>query len=274
MSSGEATRRVAVQRVVSASGGDASPPALSDLVAVESPLQVLLDGEPFSVIMRTPGDDEALALGFLHAEQVIATRGDVIAIEATHDSDAGDRVDVRLGPDARRTPDQERRRVDVNAACGMCGRVRIESLTFDRAPLSADWLVDAALIASLPERLRAEQRAFDATGGLHAAGVFDLQGALVAAAEDVGRHNAVDKVVGRLLQGDALPAHRTMLAVSGRLAFEIVQKAWLAGIPLVAAVSAPSSLAVELAGQAGLTLAGFVRGAQFNVYAHGERIGL
>jgi FdhD protein len=268
--SADATRRVSVRRVTA--DGPLSTP-LDDQVAVESPLQVLLDGEPFAVIMRTPGDDEALVLGFLHAESVIATKADAPVVRAASSAEGGDAIDVQLGPLARR-PGDERRHVDVNAACGMCGRVRVESITIDREPLVAGWTVDPALLASLPQRLRAAQHAFDETGGLHAAGVFDLQGALVAAAEDVGRHNAVDKVVGHLLKRGDLPASRLLLAVSGRLAFEIVQKAWLAGIPLVAAVSAPSSLAVELAEQAGLTLAGFVRGAQFNVYAHGERIQL
>jgi FdhD protein len=270
MRSADATRRVSVQRVTSSSS--ARPAPLDDHVAVESPLQVLLDEEPFAVVMRTPGDDEALVMGFLHAEGVIASRADVVEIRAARNAEGGAAIAVRVGPQARRSPADERRRVDVNAACGMCGRVRVESLSIDRPPLAVDWTVDAALVASLPSRLRARQPAFDETGGLHAAGLFDLGGALVAAAEDVGRHNAVDKVVGRMLLDDALPAGRTLLAVSGRLAYEIVQKAFLAGIPLLAAVSAPSSLAVELAEQAGITLAGFVRDGQFNVYAHGARI--
>jgi FdhD protein len=266
----DATRRVSVQRVTTTRGADQAP--LDDRVAVEAPLQVVLDDEPFAVIMRTPGDDEALVMGFLHAESVIASRADVIDIRAARSLEGGDSVVVRVGPQARRSPADERRRVDVNAACGMCGRVRVESLSLDRAPLVVDWTVDAALVASLPLRLRAQQPAFDETGGLHAAGLFDREGALVCAAEDVGRHNAVDKVVGRLLLDAALPASGTLLVVSGRLAYEIVQKAFLAGIPLIAAVSAPSSLAVELAEQAGITLAGFVRGEEFNVYAHCERV--
>jgi FdhD protein len=268
--SADATRQVAVRRVTGGGADDSTP--LHDRVAVESPLQVRLNEEPFAVIMRTPGDDEALVLGFLHAEGVIATRADAPIVNASHSAQNGDAVDVQLGPLARRPTGDDRRRVDVNAACGMCGRVRVESITIARAPLVSEWDVDAALVASLPQRLRAEQRAFDETGGLHAAGLFDLTGGLVAVAEDVGRHNAVDKVVGRLLLRDALPADRLLLAVSGRLAYEIVQKAFLAGIPLVAAVSAPSSLAVELAEQAGVTLAGFVRDGQFNLYTHGGRI--
>lgn len=269
------TRRVAVRRV-----GATAPPSSSpldepsfDRVAVESPLQVILDDEPFAVIMRTPGDDEALVTGFLHAEGVISTWADVAGLATSRDGEGRAAVTVRLAPGVSAPSRGERRQVDVNAACGMCGRVRVESLAIDRAPLVASWRVDAALVATLPARLRAEQHVFDETGGLHAAGVFDRHGALITAAEDVGRHNAVDKVIGRLLMRGLLPLDDALLAVSGRLAYEIVQKAFLAGIPLVAAVSAPSSLAVALAEQAGVTLAGFVRGHRFTIYAHGERIG-
>ncbi len=166
-----------------------------------------------------------------------------------------------------------RRRVDVNAACGLCGRISVDSIDIDRSPLEARWSVASRTIAALPERLRQSQHVFGDTGGLHAAGLFDRRGALIAAAEDVGRHNAVDKVVGRQLRAGGLPLEDAMLVVSGRLAFEIVQKALLAGVPLVAAVSAPSSLAVDLAEAAGITLVGFVREGGFNVYAHPGRIG-
>jgi FdhD protein len=244
-----------------------------DRLAVESPLQVVLGDEPFAVIMRTPGDDEALVAGFLHAEGIVSAWSEVERIEAGQmNAEGRDVAVVRLAPGVSTPVRGERRQVDVNAACGMCGRVRVESIAIDRPPLTASWRVEGSLIASLPVRLRAEQRGFDETGGLHAAGVFDRHGALLAIAEDVGRHNAVDKVVGRLLMEDRLPLADGILAVSGRLAYEIVQKAFLAGIPIVAAVSAPSSLAVDLAEQAGITLAAFVRGTQFNVYAHGERI--
>jgi FdhD protein len=273
-STARTTRRVSIRRVDAA-----APPASSspdepsfDRVAVESPLQVLLDDEPFAVIMRTPGDDEALVVGFLHAEGVVSAWRDVARLATSRDAEGRAAVAVRLAAGVPAPSRGERRQVDVNAACGMCGRVRVESLAIDRAPLVVGWRVDAAVVAALPGRLRAEQHVFDETGGLHAAGVFDRHGALIAAAEDVGRHNAVDKVIGRLLMRGMLPLGDALLAVSGRLAYEIVQKAFLAGIPLVAAVSAPSSLAVALAEQAGVTLAGFVRGHGFNIYAHGERI--
>jgi len=244
----------------------------SDVVAVESPLQVMLDETPFAVIMRTPGDDEALVAGFLLAEGVVSRPDDIVRIDPRRTSSGRDVVAVTLRPGVVSPASAERRRVEVNAACGMCGRVRVESIEIDRAPLVPAWHVDASMVASLPLRLRAEQRVFDQTGGLHAAGLFSIEGALLASAEDVGRHNAVDKVTGRMLLADRLPLGEAMLVVSGRTAYEIVQKAFLAGVPLVAAVSAPSSLAVDLANEAGITLAGFVRDGQFNVYAHPQRI--
>jgi FdhD protein len=240
-----------------------------DRLAVESPLQVIVNGEPFAVIMRTPGDDEDLVAGFLLAEGVLSDAPPG-SFERSRNTSGRDVLAVNLGA----APGVARRRVDVNAACGMCGRVSVESIDVDRAPLDARWSVPAAIVAELPARLRAAQPVFDDTGGLHAAGVFDLSGSLVASAEDVGRHNAVDKVVGRLLRAGRLPLEASILAVSGRLAFEIVQKALLAGVPLVAAVSAPSSLAVDLAQAAGITLVGFARNGAFNVYTHGGRIGV
>ena len=160
----------------------------------------------------------------------------------------------------------------MSSACGLCGRVTIESLHRDGASLPVLWSVSAAVVRSLPATLRATQRGFDETGGVHAAGLFDRDGALVTSAEDVGRHNAVDKVVGRMLRERRLPLEDTLLGVSGRVSFEIVQKALIAGIPLIAAVSAPSSLAIECADIGGLTLAAFVRDERFNVYTHSGRI--
>jgi FdhD protein len=154
----------------------------------------------------------------------------------------------------------------------MCGRLSIESLRSDAPPIRTRWAVSAATLVTLPDRLRAAQRVFDETGGLHAAGLFSSDGRLEGMAEDVGRHNAVDKVVGRMLMQDRLPLSEHLLFVSGRTSFEIVQKAFLAGIPLVAAVSAPSSLAIELAQDSGVTLVGFLRGTSFNIYAHPERV--
>ena len=245
----------------------------SDVVAVELPLQVIVDGAPFAVIMRTPGEDEALVAGFLFAESVISGRHDIARIAAGHTASGWPSVEVVLSATAASLASGDRRHVNVNAACGMCGRVRVESIEIDRPPLTAEWSVERSLVSSLPGRLRTEQHVFERTGGLHAAGLFGLDGNLRAVAEDVGRHNAVDKVIGRLLLDDQLPLSETLLVVSGRTAYEIVQKAFLAGVPLVAAVSAPSSLAVDLAEAAGVTLAGFVRGDRFNVYTHPQRIG-
>jgi FdhD protein len=249
-----------------------------DVVAVEEPMEVRVNGASFAVIMRTPGADRDLAAGFLLAEDVIRGAHELATIEYCEDADAegrdntlnvtviGDaieRLNVRLG---------ERRQVMMTASCGLCGRRTIESLRSRTSAVSGQWTVSADVIRSLPQTLRRAQDVFDTTGGLHAAGLFALDGRLTMLAEDVGRHNAVDKVVGRRLLEDALPLDQSLLMVSGRTSFELVQKALLAGVPLIAAVSAPSSLAIELAEQAGVTLCGFVRGDTFNVYANGRRI--
>jgi FdhD protein len=166
----------------------------------------------------------------------------------------------------------ERRQITTNSSCGLCGRRTIESLSADVAPIEASWTVPGDVLVRLPQQLRAGQTVFDETGGLHAAGLFSPNGVLADVAEDVGRHNAVDKVVGRMLMLEQLPLTNHLLCVSGRTSFEIVQKALFAGIPIVAAVSAPSSLAIDLARTFGVTLVGFVRGDRFNIYAHPERI--
>jgi FdhD protein len=245
---------------------------MADSLAVERALEVRLHGQPFSVIMRTPGDDHALALGFLFSEGVVRQRDDLTGIEAVGDGDA---VDVTLSN--TRLPALagllgSRRNVTMNSSCGMCGRVSADSLDVTGMSLRHDWTVAPQVIAGLPAALRIEQHAFAETGGLHAAGLFDIQGTLVRSAEDVGRHNAVDKLIGHAVSSGNVPLHDRMLVVSGRLSFEIVQKAWLAGVPCVAAVSAPSSLAVDLAERAGMTLLGFVRDGRFNIYAGRERV--
>ncbi len=245
----------------------------SDRVAAEVALEVRLNGEPFAVVMRTPGDDEALAAGFLFSEGVVTRREDVVSIAVDA---AANIADVALSPSRATDLPQllaERRQVATSSSCGMCGRRSLDLLRVDVQPLAATWCVEPTVISSLPDTLRGAQRAFDETGGLHAAGVFTPAGELAAVAEDVGRHNAVDKLVGRALLDGRLPLSDVLLCVSGRTSFEIVQKALMAGIGLVAAVSAPSSLAIELARDSGLTLLGFVRGERFNVYAHVERIG-
>ena len=254
---------------------------VSDLVAVEEPMEVRVNGAPFAVIMRTPGSDRELAAGFLLAEDVIHSSEELGTIEYCQDirdDDEGrentlnvsviggavERLSARLG---------ERRQVMMTASCGLCGRRTIESLRARVPAVAGRWTLPAAVVRRLPDALRKAQRVFDSTGGLHAAGLFSQEGELQLMAEDVGRHNAVDKIIGRRLLEDKLPLDRNLMVVSGRTSFELVQKALLAGIPFIAAVSAPSSLAIELARDANITLCGFVRGATFNVYAHPERIG-
>jgi FdhD protein len=249
-----------------------------DLAAVEEPLEVRLHGRPFAVIMRTPGDDRALAAGFLLSEGVIVGAADLGAVEHCRHPDHPEHhnvVDVFLLGDAAAALDERlagRRQVVTNSSCGLCGRVTIDSLAARAPVLPVAWSVSHELIADLPARLRARQAVFDDTGGLHAAGLFTLDGSCSQAAEDVGRHNAVDKVIGAMLMDEQLPLHSHALVVSGRASFEIVQKAWIAGVGLVCAVSAPSSLAIDLAERAGITLLGFVRDGGFNVYAHQGRI--
>jgi FdhD protein len=250
----------------------------SDHAATEAPLEVRLNGRPFSVIMRTPGADRELTAGFLFSESVVKSAADLGSIESganPQGEHAGNIVDVTLARQSLITLDRlmaERRNVTTNSSCGLCGRVTIESLRIDAPPLPVSWTVAASTLIALPDELRRAQTVFDSTGGLHAAGLFSHDGRLEASAEDVGRHNAVDKVVGRMLLEHRLPLRDCLMFVSGRTSYEIVQKAFLAGISLVAAVSAPSSLAIELAQSSGMTLIGFLRGASFNIYSHGERV--
>lgn len=253
-----------------------------DDVAAEEPLQLILDGDPLSVIMRTPGNDIELALGLLHAERVITSLDDVAAlhisaetheaeraIQVTADLIESNAVDVRLAREAVRRP---RRSFLSSSACGVCGATTMDDLAHDHAPLAPGPVVDAAVLPPLADRLRERQRLFDKTGGLHAAGLFTTAGELVTLREDIGRHNAVDKVVGRAVLDRRIPLENTLLAVSGRAGYEVVQKAIAAGIPILVAVGAPSTLAVATAARFGLTLVGFLRGQRFNVYSAPERI--
>lgn len=248
--------------------------ARQDAAAMEEPMEIRLDGEPFAVIMRTPGADRELVAGFLFAEQLVRRADQIVSIDYCNDPLHAKQLNVLTVRLAPATPPGRpvARRVTTTASCGLCGRRTIESLATAAPRITARWTVAPAVLARLPARLRRRQAAFAKTGGLHAAGLFDPQGRLETIAEDVGRHNAVDKVVGRMLLRGRLPLADRLLLVSGRASFEIVQKAFLAGIPIVAAVSAPSSLAIELARQAGITLLGFVRGSGFNVYSHPFRI--
>jgi FdhD protein len=244
-----------------------------DEVAVEEPLEIRVDGAPLTVTMRTPGHDEELALGFLHGEGLIVATAPPPAAGPTDDL-AANVVEV-AGPLLR---DPGARRFYTTSSCGVCGKGALEevaaALGGAAEPLPPGPVVARALLADLPRRLRTDQPAFARTGGLHATGLFDAAGELLLAREDVGRHNAMDKAVGRALLDGLLPLHERILCVSGRLSFELVQKAALAGAPILVGVGAPSSLAVELAADRGMTLCGFARGdGRVNVYAGGERVG-
>jgi FdhD protein len=254
-----------------------------DQVAAEEPLQLSLDGKPLSIVMRTPGNDLELALGLLWAEQVIRSLDDVARVRISAEAEeseprvsvAGDlvesnQVDVYLRASAGRRPE---RSFLASSACGVCGATTVESLAVDFTRIPPGLTVGAATLPALSDRLREQQRIFESTGGLHAAGLFDEQGELQLLREDIGRHNAVDKIVGRALLDGRLPLARAVLAVSGRAGYEVVQKAVAAGIPILAAVGAPSSLAVATAERFNLTLVGFLRDDRFNVYTAPDRIG-
>jgi len=256
--------------LVRASSGRLEP--VRDHVAVEAPLEVRLNGHSFAVIMRTPGADPDLAAGFLFTEGVIRSAADLERLDPIDGASIMNAVLSRSRAEILPELLDSRRNVSQNSSCGLCGRRTLESLEIDRPALPVEWQLDVNVITGLPALLRRAQHAFDATGGLHAAGLFDLQGRLLGSAEDVGRHNAVDKLLGSALRAAQLPLTGTVLMVSGRASFEIVQKAFLGGVPLVAAVSAPSSLAVDLSQRAGITLVAFVRDDHCNVYAHPERV--
>jgi FdhD protein len=233
-----------------------------DEVAIEEPLEIRVGGDALAVTMRTPGHDEELALGFLVGEGLIDgpraagppadLAGNIVEVEGT----------------LLREP--ARRRFYATSSCGVCGKGALEEIAVMSAPLPDGPVVARGLLAQLPDRL--QQPGFERTGGLHATGLFDAQGELLAVREDVGRHNAMDKVVGRALLDGGLPLHDRILCVSGRLSFELVQKAVVAGAPILVGVGAPTSLAVQAADDRGLTLVGFARGTTANVYSHPQRV--
>jgi FdhD protein len=235
---------------------------VSDVVAVEEPLEIRVDGEALAVTMRTPGHDEELAIGFLYGEGLIDGPRDAGLTEDL----ANNTIEVS-GPLSR---EPGVRRFYTTSSCGVCGKGALEEVAVLSPPVATGPTISRALAAELPSRL--EQPGFERTGGLHATGLFDAGGALVYAREDVGRHNAMDKVIGRALVDRLLPLSGHVLCVSGRLSFELVQKAAVAGAPILIGVGAPSSLAIELAGDRGLTLCGFARGGTVNVYTRPERI--
>ena len=271
-------RHVTSRRIVAVRG--ASLEVRDDRVVGEAPLEIRAAGarqEPVAVAvtMRTPGHEAELAVGFLRTEgliegpEVTGTSGG----DPANLSQPDDTITVRLSVPFDDSKVAERHFI-ATASCGICGKASIDEVALRCAPLAEGPVVSRAVILALPDLLRAAQRAFDETGGLHAAGLFAPNGELIAIREDVGRHNALDKLVGSQVLAGALPLHDRILMVSGRVSFEIVQKAAMAGIPILCAVSAPSDLAVRLADRLGVTLVGFLRGEGFNVYSHDGRVDL
>ncbi len=257
--------------------GTGQPRRRPDDLAAEEPLEIRVRKKPLAVTMRTPGQDIDLAMGFLLTEGVIGDAADVLTAQLCAGTDTPNTynvVDVVLGPDVPPPVTDPSRNFYTTSSCGVCGKASIDAVrTRSRYDVSADPVTVAArTLAGLPDRLRAQQRTFDRTGGLHAAGLFTADGELLVLREDVGRHNAVDKVIGWALRAGRLPLTGHVLLVSGRASFELTQKAWMAGLPMLAAVSAPSTLAAELADEAGLTLVGFLRGASMNVYSNPQRV--
>jgi FdhD protein len=251
----QTTARIQVTRVP---GGDAA-----DVVAVEEPLEIRIDGAPVAVTMRTPGHDEELALGFSISEGLTPVRARI------PDDLAVNTIEIEApGADVGRL----QRNFYTSSSCGVCGKGALDAVAVEAPAVESDLRVPGDVLRALPDRLRDAQPAFAATGGLHATGLFSAEGELLVAREDVGRHNALDKVVGRGFLDGLLPLSRLVLCVSGRLSFELVQKTAVAGCPILVAVGAPSSLAVELAADRGVTLCGFVRAGSLNVYTEAWRV--
>lgn len=253
-------------------GGNAAD--VDDSVVVEEPLEIRVNGRTLAVTMRTPGADRELAAGFLLADGILRSHDDVWDITRCADPAnplARNIIDVLVAPDRAPQPESGRQRY-ASSSCGLCGRGSIESVLHNAPPFDHAPPLRQSVLQSLPERLRAAQTVFQTTGGLHAAGIFDHDGTLLWAAEDVGRHNAVDKAVGQALLAGQWPVENAVLLVSGRAGFEIVQKAAAARVPAVCSVSAASSLAVDLARECGMFLAGFLRGSYMTVYAGAERL--
>lgn len=277
--------RVTQRRKVLKLSLEAGPRRREDVLAAEEPLEIRINGTAFSVTMRTPGDDFDLVAGFLVSEGVVWSAGQLDSMRFCAGEDEQGRqtfnvVEARLAPDVQLPETSLERHVYTSSSCGICGTASIDAVaksshfTYDAgtSPAASDGRIRLDVLLSLPDRLREQQKLFDRTGGVHAAGLFTLDGTLLCLREDVGRHNAVDKVVGWALREGRLPLRNTVLQVSGRASFELVQKAYLAGIPVLSAVSAPSSLAIELAESVGLTVAGFSRRNSINIYSHPERV--
>ena len=261
----------AIQRY--ANGRLGSP--TTDALAVEEPLELRVEGRSIAVIMRTPGHDRELAAGFLLTEGVIKSAKDLFDITscvAPAGAGKGNAIDAALARPEHADLDKLTRHVFTSSSCGVCSKATIDSVIKRRKPIDDDLRITARLLLSLPAQLAAAQEDFQKTGGLHACALFDGKGKLLAAREDVGRHNALDKLIGWALLEQRTPLHGHLVLLSGRVSFEMMQKAHAAGLPVVAAISAPTSLAVEFAKESGQTLAGFVRGRSLNIYAGAERI--
>jgi len=245
--------------------------SVDDALVVERPVEFRLSGVPVAVLMRSPGDDEVLARGFALSESIISKPGEFVGIERAGVTADDDRWNLVLAPGVTVDPDQFRRNTYTSSSCGVCGKASIDAVLIAAPPLAPGPQLDMTIIARMPETMRAAQSEFDLTGGIHAAAGFTADGELVAIREDIGRHNAVDKLIGDLA-GRHWPLHDFVVMVSGRVSFEIVQKCAVVGIPVVCGVSAASSLAVELGDELGMTVAGFVRDGSCNVYCGASRI--
>ncbi|HEX6895736.1 MAG TPA: formate dehydrogenase accessory sulfurtransferase FdhD [Bryobacteraceae bacterium] len=248
--------------------GDGSS-SLQDLLAIEEPLEIRLGDQTVSITMRTPGHDTELAAGFLYTEGILSSARQIRHIHASKNA-----VSVDLNPDVEIDLERLRRNFYTTSSCGVCGKASIEALHVQGCPVLPrnGLVISSAAIHRLPDVLRGDQRVFDLTGGLHGAALFDAEGNLTLVREDVGRHNAVDKLIGSEFLAGHLPLSEKLLLVSGRASFELTQKAVMAGIPILAAVGAPSSLAVETARRFNMTLLGFVRDGRFNIYSGSSRI--
>ena len=254
---------------------DGSYESFNDEVAIEEPLEIRIGKNPVAVTMRTPGNDEELAAGFLLSEGIVRNRSDLKAITPSQSPKSlGNILNVTLCASVEFKPEVVQRFGTISSSCGLCGKTSIEFIRQKFPPIDSNRLVriEAARLLELPERLRHAQGNFARTGGIHAAAIFDLDGNMIVLREDVGRHNAVDKAIGRAFLDDLLPLENHIIVVSGRSSLEIMQKALAAGVSIVAAVSAPSTLAVNFARESNQTLVGFLRAPTFNVYAHVERI--
>jgi FdhD protein len=247
---------------------DGSFECVTDEVAIEEPLELRVGERSLAITMRTPGNDEELAAGFLLSEGVIHSRADLGQVRQS----AANVIDVAFAAGVHVDHAALQRFGTISSSCGLCGKSSVDAIRQQFPPIDSSATIDSEQLLEMPARLRTAQQNFDRTGGLHAAAVFDLQSDRVILREDIGRHNAVDKAIGRALLDDLLPLSHCALMVSGRASLEIVQKALAAGIPILASVSAPSSLAVNFARETGITLIGFLRPPTFNVYSHVERL--